>query len=359
MINSTESGITIDQIQDFLSTHEWYDNSRLETQLACKRKAYYQQIGPFGIPLSKRVGPGADFGTCMHAAHEVYYHKWKVLSETQRRLNSVRAFEQQHRELFPNGTTDRKHTLANGLDIWDDYCDYCLAEDTLYRPVDPEIGFIVRIAPRPNEPTFTPFWYVGRADGVWERLSERDYFIGELKTSSGGVDRRIKSLTFHRQPVGYVALARELVSQGKFEDLTDPLQIIGHFVSVIGVGVSKRDFDREFFPDSEEETESWRYETIQIVTEWRARMAGLRGSMEFSPRGAWKSLYYKETEECTKYGLCPYWDLCKYGVTSDTVAEFEPESWNPITTNRGSVNPIPEKFATDPEAESEVIRIGR
>ena len=336
---TTEPGLTVAEVQSFLDHNEWYDNSRLEVQQACKRKAFYQQVGPSGVPLAKRVGDGANFGTCMHGAHEAYYADWGIHSEARRRLDAVRVFHELYMELFPNGPRTNKHTLANGLDIWDDYCDQCLVEDTLYRPVDPEIGFIVRIAPRPSEPYFKPFWYVGRADGVWQRISQRDYFVGELKTSSGGAERRTKSLTFHRQPVGYVALARELVRQGKFDECTDPEQIIGHFTTVISIQVGKREVEREFFADSLDDTESWRSETIQLVEEWRGRRALAEGK-------GWdrlRAIYYKETEECFKYGQCPYFDLCKYGITADALSDFEADTWNPLIGAR----PLPKKLAAD------------
>ncbi len=336
---STESGLTIVEVQDFLSCHEWYDNSRLETQQACKRKAFYQQIGPFDLPLAKRVGDGANFGTCMHGAHERYYEDWNKRSEPHRRLDACRTFTALYQEMFPNGAAQNRHTLANGLDIWDDYCDQCLIEDTLYRPVDPEIGFIVRIAPRRDEPDFTPFWYVGRADGIWQRISQRDYFVGELKTSSGGAERRTKSLAFHRQPVGYVAIARELVAQGMFEEVRDPEQILGHFTSVISVQVSKREVEREFFTDSLVDTDDWRAETIRMVEEHR------RDKRDYRAGANWKYVFYKETEECFKYGQCPYFDLCRFGVTADSVMGFEEDTWNPLIGAR----PLPTRIAQDAE----------
>lgn len=336
---STESGLTVVEVQDFLDKHEWYDNSRLETQQACKRKAFYQQIGPVGIPLAKRVGDGANFGTCFHGAFEAYYNGWGRRSEAHRRLAAVRVFADLYQELFPNGAQQNRHSLANGMDIFDDYCDECLIEDSLYRPVDPEIGFIVRIAPRSSERDFKPFWYVGRADGVWQRISQGDYFIGELKTSSGGTERRTKSLTFHRQPVGYVTLARELVTHRKFEDVTDPAQILGHFTMVVGIQTVKRDIEREFFPDSLEETEDWRAETIQLVEEWRWRM---KETAEGRP---WKQIFYKETEECFKYGQCPYFDLDRFGVSADSLSEFEEDTWNPLIGAR----PLPKKIVEDAE----------
>ncbi len=330
---SPDGKLTLDDLIAFLGTVEWYDNSRIETIQACKRKAFYQLIGPTGTGLAKRVGDGAHFGTCTHAAHEAYYTGWSRLSETARRLNSIRAFTDQYQELFPNGPQRPIHTLANGLDIWDCYCDSCLAEDSLYRPVDPELGLIVRIAPRSHEPAFKPFWYLGRADGVWQRIAQNDYFVGELKTSSGGVERRAKSLTFHRQPTGYVWQVRELVKEGRFPEVASPLDIKGSFVTVIGIQAQKRDLEREYFSMSEEDTEDWRAETIQIVEEWRRRKWQIDPGRLHNARN-WKHIFYKETEECTKYGLCPYWDLCKFGVTADSLHEFEVDDWNPLIGSR-------------------------
>ena len=336
---STEAGLTVDQVVDFLGTHEWYDNSRIETQDGCKRKGFYQQVGPTGVPLHKRVGQGADAGSVLHAAHEAYYTGWSVLSEERRRYNSFGVLEDTYRELFKGGASANRHSLRVMRDIWDDYCAKCLFEDPFYRPVDPEVGFIIRIAPRHGERSFNPFWYTGRADGIWERVTQRDFFTGELKSTSGGAKRRIKSLKFHRQPVGYVAMAREAIRQGRFvKGITDPMAMQGTFAIVIAVQVEKREIEREYFPLTLKRTEDWRRQTIRKVEDWRARLREHR----MDP-ASWEEIFDQQTEECTKYGLCPYWDLCDFGVTADSINEFEPDSWNPLLGSRA----MPQHTITD------------
>jgi hypothetical protein len=310
---------------------EWYDNHKIELILACKRKAFWHLVGPPRIdkPLAMPVGGGADFGTCSHAAVAAYRYTWQRMDEFDRRREAYHAFAQEWYRLFPNGPKMSYHQLERGLMIVQAYFERFEHEQSLYRPIDPEMGFAIQVSPRSNEPAFKPFWFAGRIDGIDERLTSGDWVVDELKTTSGGADRRLKSLSRSRQPKGYVWAAREIVRA----DGQDPARITGFLGDVILVAAKKIDFARDYFPVSINDTESWRRQTINIVQEWRTRLDSYRmvAPLDAMPEFVdWQSLFYETTEECFKYGQCPFFDLCQFGPSPSILSEYALDTWDPL-----------------------------
>lgn len=342
---------------DFLNGLEWYDNSRLNTINGCKRKGMLHLLGnpmpPAGffrvdreigptelvpgkmIPvtdptevklsglvwsggLASPVGQGAHFGSCFHAAKSAFEAGWGKLSFEDRAVRGAAAFAKLWDELFASagGAQDAKHTLDRGIEILADYLDTYQGDDEVLRPVDPELGFVVLIEARPGDPPFEPFYYVGRCDGVYERLGSpgNDWAVGETKTTSGGAERRLKSLKFDRQPIGYVHILRDVMGYDR----------ISCFMGDV-VGVMRKSYDcrRDFFMVSKARSEAWRRETLQIIAEWRLRKEWAKTRDPFA-------VFYKETEECFKYGQCPYYNLCDFGVNPTTLSDFNLDTWNPL-----------------------------
>ena len=74
------------KLSEFLRGKEWYDYTGLKLTKSCYRKALFNQI----LRMSMGVGPGADFGTCCHAAGAAYYFWWGQLPEKERRVKAWR-----------------------------------------------------------------------------------------------------------------------------------------------------------------------------------------------------------------------------------------------------------------------------
>ena len=133
--------MTNEELHEFFKNKEWFDNSRIKMLRGCKRKAYFQLIGPRGQALSGGVGDGANFGSSMHAGLARYYNGWHGFDEPTRRVHAARAFAEEWELYFPHERMQNKHSLARGLDILDAYFDHYLAEDSEYEPVEAELGF--------------------------------------------------------------------------------------------------------------------------------------------------------------------------------------------------------------------------
>jgi len=49
-----------------------------------------------------------------------------------------------------------------------------------------------------------------------------------------------------------------------------------------------------------------------------------------APFEKWITAFYQQTAECTSYGLCAFYDICRDGFSPATLAAFSPNTWNPL-----------------------------
>lgn len=311
-------------LSDFIENHEWYDNSRLEMINACKRKAFLAQL--FNGGLEARVGVGADFGTCMHAFRATYYSWWGKISESERRLKGMRSFLEQHEAHFVGAiadSLDTKHTKESGLAMIDHYCDSYLSEDTLLQPVEVELAGAVEITydPTIDPHPFDSFWYAFKIDGIHRRLTYGDLWVAEMKNTGGGVKRELTKLRLARQPIGYVYCARQFPGA----------DVTGCMPDVVGVLAKSRECQRDFYPITAARAAAWRLETIKIVRDWRLMQSEAKQQQLAGRRFEdWLTFFYQQTDQCTTYGLCAFYDICRDGFNPATLAAFGPNKWNPL-----------------------------
>lgn len=311
-------------LDTFLENKDWFDNSRLDTINACKRKGFLGQLYNGGLEAG--VGAGADFGTCMHAFRATYYSWWGKISESERRIKGMRSFLEQHEAHFTGPYADSletKHTKESGLAMIDHYCDSYLLEDTLLQPVEVELAGAVEITYDPTiDPyPFDPFWYAFKIDGIHRRLTYHDLWVAEMKNTGGGVKRELTKLKLSRQPTGYVYCARQFPGA----------DVTGCMPDVVGVLAKTRECQRDFYPKTVKDTNDWRQQTIKIVRDWRTMQAEAHAQMAAGALFVdWVNLFYQQTAECTSYGLCAFYDICRDGFSPATLAAFRPNKWNPL-----------------------------
>lgn len=316
--------MTNDELTTFFAEREWYDNSRVKMIRGCKRKAYFQLIGPTGVPLSGGVGDGANFGSSMHAGLQRYYQGWGHFDEPVRRVHAARAFADEWSQYFPHDRMQAKHRLDRGLTILDGYFDHYLMEDDQFEPVESELGFCLEMAPRkdvswidePSGNSFDPFWYIGRIDGIFKRISTGEVFLRETKTTSSQAEARLRQLKFDHQPVGYTYCVRNLAGELRHD-------IVGYIGDVILVAATKLEYARDYFHVSTSQAESWRRQLINTVQDWRQLQQKAGEPVDLD-------MYYQNTECCFEYGRCAFYSLCDYGISPDTIGEHEAATWNPL-----------------------------
>ena len=313
---------------------EWWDNHRIDTINTCKRKALLHYIfssdnSPDGTGLATSVGEGADFGTAMHAAHAVYYALWGKAEEETRRALAIQKFIQVHGKYFwyiddenqrqPRQPRKNNHTIDNGVKMLDVFYDRMIAEDMYWRPLETELIMIVIIKPRPHE-TFEPIVYVAPVDGMMERTRDKALYVHEFKHVAG-VDREVAHLKISRQLSGYIYAAREWYEN-----------VDGALISVLGTAITKEEYRRDLVNRTPQMIESWRNQTIQIVTEWRVLEREFRARLKNEGRdlnlAAAMDRFVQHTNSCMDYGQCTFYDICLYGLGK--TQGWGKNEWNPL-----------------------------
>src|SRR5215475_14538362 len=116
----------LERLESFFNGREWYDYSTLTLVDSCLRKGMYARFGIHGRILENVVGPGANFGSCVHSALAAYTAGWGRLTEEQRRFMAIRAFAKEYAKYDfafrmgrRQGTIPTNHTLARGVTILD------------------------------------------------------------------------------------------------------------------------------------------------------------------------------------------------------------------------------------------------
>ncbi len=309
-----------ERLEAFFRNREWYDYSRLRLIDACARKGFYALLGPAGTPIDTKVGPGANFGTCFHAGLAAYYAGWGRMTEPARRLMAIRTFSETYSKFSftdKRGMVPKNHSLARGLTILDAYFDHYLVEDPLLKPLEAELGFAVEMSPRPGEKEFEAFIYVGSVDGIFDRSYDGRRLPRETKTTRSDAMGRLRQLNFNHQPVGYVTSLRNFPG---FETIDS---FIGDTVLV---AAEKLDFARDYFTTNEIQRQSWRTQVIYKVERWRAMKKQAQG-MTINDM---LNVFVQDTEDCFSYGKCAFYDLCDFGISPASLAEYEPNTWNPL-----------------------------
>lgn len=302
-------------LEQLLASFDWYDNSRLSVIRGCKRKAFYQLLGPLGQPLGAPVGDGANFGTAFHAGTNMYYYLWGKASEPERRVSAVRAFAEEWEKYFPTPDLQSKHRLANGLDIMDSYFDQHLGDDEGYRPIKGELAFARLFRPADGP----PFLFLGRIDGIFERLYDGTIWVRELKTTSKSTKDRLEQLKFAHQTLGYIQCLRAGLPQ---------LKITGAIPDVVLVAANKREALRTCYHISIQDGLVWEDQLLETIADWRERVGRWGGGVNYG------AAFYQDTERCFDYGKCAFYDLCDYGPDPALLENFQPNTWNPITGGR-------------------------
>lgn len=325
-------------LADILGQIEWYDNSTLSLIDACNRKAFFAKELPIKRPnkdtgeiedkkgLKQPVGPGALYGTCWHYARSKLYGLRRGNSRQKCEIEATRALIEMHGKMFPgNEVRDRKHSLERAIDVFQIYCEHYRIEDELFIPVETELASLVRIEynPKIDRWPFQTFWFVARADGIVDRAGSNDRFIAELKTTSSGIDKEMLKLKMSRQPTGY---------QWSFNQHESDKYIVGTYADVVAVLVEEHKpeklFKRDVIRRSEVDLAYWRAETIVKVQKWRDLKQMAEGGDLFDVL----TTFARNTNECTTYGICPFYNLCYYNLETADLEGLAANDWNPLRT---------------------------
>lgn len=339
-------------ITDFLPKEvkelEWYDNSTIATIDKCNRKGFWKNIyelpnptlppaeATSGVPvkargIAERMGPGAFVGTAFHFAFDRYYSPANFTTKTteQRKIMAFRALAQKYNELIIEpDLVDKKYSLPRCIDVLDMYFTRYEEEDKWYNFIDTEVVAIIVIRPKDGEPDFTPFLWIARSDGTVERIRYQDRMVMEHKTATSP-EQKLVELAMSRQTEGYCWAMNEFSTDKP---------IVGILANVVAIRAAETDPSKLFFRDyimkSQYQMQQWRFETIRKVLSWRA----IQAAASTAPHILQAMQYFtRNTEECTRYGKCSFYDLCLHGPQSVDLSNYTANVWNPLYTEKVDV----------------------
>lgn len=320
-------------IQHLLSQIEWYDNSALSLFDSCHRKYFYEHLWPvegrpFGVDAG--VGHGAWFGSSIHAGLAMYYSLWfrvnrvQDLSENARRLAAIRTFIHTHQKLFKSATPQQpKWECSNGVWTLLQYFDHFYFEDSKFRPIEPELSFIVPVAPEPGDPPWFEegFYYAGKIDGVFERVRYGDWVTMETKTTRLRPQHETQKIFESSQSRGYLYSLKQF----------NPAKVIyGVLSNAIQVNQTEPTFDRDYKELTAVDIYEWRQHAIRKVH----RIRQLRNELEGKPVRQQLLIADKSTTRCDDYAGCFFRKACTEGVhLVDEALQrgvIVPRTWNPF-----------------------------
>jgi len=319
-----------------LSEVEWYDNSTLAAIDSCVRKGYWRTT--FTLPsnenltgtksgIAEKMGVAAHFGTCIHSAFDKYYSPILFRENTlqQRRIAAIRAFSAKYAQLISDpDLVENKYSHLRGVDLLDMYFDHYenSGEDSLYEPIETELALFIWIKYDPNlDPfQFDPFVYICRLDGISRRRRFDDYVIDEHKTSTSP-DRIINEMHLSRQARGY----RWGLKQFQYDRPIEGIRL-----NVLAVRAAESDPSKLFFRDfirlDDLDDAKFRLETIVKVERWRK----IKSNAALVQWPLQLAMFDTNPKECTRYGLCSYYELCLHGPTGVDLSKYTPNTWNPL-----------------------------
>jgi len=316
---------------------EWYDNSTLATIDKCNRKGFWKNV--YQLPntpeintpngktqpkgIAERMGIGAFVGTAFHAALDRYYAPLNsTKTYEQRKIIAFRALASKYAELILEPElAETKYSLPRCIDVLDMYFTRYEEEDKWFKVIDTEVVAVVVIRPKADEPDFTPFNWIARSDGTIERTRYQDRMVMEHKTATSP-EQKLTELVMSRQTEGYCWAMSEFPSEKP---------IVGIMANVISIRAAECDPSKLFFRDyiskSKYQLAQWRFETIRKVLSWRA----INAAASTTPHILQSMQYFtRNTEECTRYGRCSFYDLCLHGPQSVDLNNYTANIWNPL-----------------------------
>jgi len=296
----------------------WFDNSTIESFQNCNREAWYNAFHGFGVKSAPMAA-----GSVWHSGLEVF-NKTKDLSQAN--LALAREYEK-HKGVLLNGPTRLAFGAINAT-----LAQYAskYANDQVVHHAQ-EVSFAIWMqgeheplgikCPPGNcqeHPEFYDacFWYVGRFDGIVTYLGS--LWLLEHKTTGQLGPSYQQGLQMSRQARAYMYGVKKILATNNYEG--PPLKGVLFDVTKFAAQV---EFNRFGVLIHDAYLREWEEETYDLVAQIRQSWTSTRKPT-------------KNTKSCTKYGQCPYIDLCQAWAGKDKtdkpglVGNFKIEPWTPF-----------------------------
>lgn len=293
-----------------------YDNSRIRNIRDCLRKGFWMLVLDGGY--ADFVGPGAHFGSCMHAAAAASVQLRNEPFQT-RLIAALQAFGREYEHLAPPDGWDSPRDFANGLSLVKDYLEHWEIDYGLFSPVEPEMAFEYLVEPEEGDPEEfkLPFIFEGRMDELIRINSTGQLALREMKNVSDP-NKELNAMRVARQVKGYVYVANRALALHTDERINIVL------ADIVQVAAKKREFKRDYIIVNALDLYHWRRQLILDVLEWRKLIVEYIDTKDID-------LFRQSESSCTNYGLCSFHNVCWKGIGE--LQGRQKNSWSPVKGN--------------------------
>lgn len=178
------------------------------------------------------------------------------------------------------------------------YIEHYTGTDEVWKPLNQEIEFMVEVGP-PGSAA----WIRGRTDNL--STARGGLYIVDYKTAGRLDPRDMLKYELDDQLSTYIyGLSKYLTEQARRENPdAEPIYIRGAIIDVLVKTVVPQ-FARELFTRSQSELDEFELEWIEVCNDIRERLVRVAAGED------WKIVFYKNTDNCFRYGTCPYRNVC-------------------------------------------------
>jgi len=241
-------------------------------------------------PVGRRSAP--EIGTATHKGLGIL-HSGGSLDEA---LAAARA---KLTERAGPATRFEDKDLDEALEVVDrllpEYIAHWTAAGDLWTPLNQEIEFFVEVGEGSGA------WLRGRADNL--STYKDGLVLVDYKTAGRMDPRDLLKYELDIQLSAYIYGLSKQLTEDSLKRGGQPVLIRGAFIDVL-VKTKIPQFAREFFGRTAAELEEFEGEFIEIVSDIRSRLDRVDAGED------WKTVFYKNTEHCFRFGTCPFRDVC-------------------------------------------------
>jgi hypothetical protein len=167
----------------------------------------------------------------------------------------------------------------------------------IWKPLNQEIEFLTEVGEGSNA------WLRGKSDNL--STAKGGLYIVDYKTAGKLDPRDLLKYELDIQLSAYIyGLSKYLTHEMQAADAAaEPVYVRGAIIDVL-VKTQTPQFARELFTRTPDELAEFEAEWIEVCNELRERLARLESGEN------WKVVFYRNTDNCFRYGTCPFRDVC-------------------------------------------------
>ena len=237
--------------------------------------------------------PALAIGTAIH------HGLAEIFSGTETRAATNEAVEKVKEEMGPAALPGEATILVDGEDLirrmLPAYTSHWENMGDLFSPLGIEVEFFVEVGEA------TGVFIRGRVDNIYSMKG--GLWRVDHKTIGRNDPRDRLKYEMDAQPTTYIYGLTQQLSTESMGRGGKPVIVRGLIVDWL-IKTKTPQFEREAFSRTVPELREWESETIEIGQEILARFARVRDGED------WKTVFYKNTDHCFRFGTCQFRDLC-------------------------------------------------